>query len=110
MINKKYYFDICANYISNRSSHKKTKLHTQISLSVVNRYYIVDIPVSEIDNIINKRIYEYNKNFLNFVCWCKLQNGYFCEKFNLGWINAPDIKIQNNLQLVVIVNKMIWCI
>ena len=53
--------------------------------------------MSEIDNIINKHIYEYNKKFLNFVCWCEVQNGYFCEKFSLKWINAPDIKIQKEI-------------
>ena len=98
MISKKFYCDICDKYISNKSSHNKTKLHTHLSLSVVNKCYIVDIPVGEIDNIINKHICEYNKKFLNFVCWCKIQNGYLCEKFNLGWINAPDIKIQKEIK------------
>ena len=54
MINKKYYCNICDKYIPNKNSHDKTKIHTQLSLSVVNKYYIVDIPESEIDNIINK--------------------------------------------------------
>ena len=43
MINKKYYCNICDKYILNKSSHNKTKLHTQLSLSVVNKYYIVDV-------------------------------------------------------------------
>ena len=66
MINKNFFCNICDKYISNKSSHKKTKLHTQLSLSVINNYYIVDVPVSEKDNIINKHIYGYNKKFLNF--------------------------------------------
>ena len=97
MINKKYYCNICDKYISNKSSHNKTKLHTQLSLSVVNKYYIVNVPVSEIDNIINKHIHGHNKKFLNFVCWCKIQNAYFCEKTNLRWIDAPNNKIQKEI-------------
>ena len=76
---------------------KKTKLHTQLSLSVVNKYYIVDVPVNEIDNVINKHIFDYNKKFVDFVCWCKIQNEYFCEKINLVWINSPKIKIQEKI-------------
>ena len=36
MISKKYYCDICDKYNSNKSSHNKTKLDTQLSLKVVN--------------------------------------------------------------------------
>ena len=80
MINKKYYCSICHKYILNKSSHNKTKLHTQLSLRVVNKYYIPNVPVIEIDSVINKQIYDYNKNFLDFVCWCKTQKEYFCDK------------------------------
>ena len=83
--------------MSNKSSHNKTKLHTQLSLSVVNKYFIVDVIVSEIDNTINKHIYDYNKKFLICVCWFKVQNAYFCEKFNMQWIDAPNIKIQKEI-------------
>ena len=58
MINKKYYCSICDKYILNKSSHNKTKLHTHLSLSVVNKYYIPNVPVIEIDNVINKHIYD----------------------------------------------------
>ena len=58
MVNKKYYCKISNKYISNECSHNKTKLHTQLSLSVVNKYYINDISVNEIDSIINKHIYD----------------------------------------------------
>ena len=61
MINKKPFCNICDKYILNKSSHNKTILHTLLSLSVVNKYYIVDVPVIEIDNVINKQIYDYNK-------------------------------------------------
>ena len=61
MINKKSYCDICEKYISNKSSHNETKLHKHLSLSVVNKYYIPNLSVIEIDNIINKHIYDYNK-------------------------------------------------
>ena len=61
MINKKYYFSISDKFYLNKSSHNKTKLHTQLSLSVVNKYYIVDVPVNQIDNNINKHIHEYSK-------------------------------------------------
>ena len=66
-------------------------------MSVVNKYYIVDVTVSEIDNIINKHIYDYNKKFLNFVCWCKVQKAFFCEEFNMQWIDAPNINIQKKI-------------
>ena len=61
MTNKKYYCSICEKYILNKSSHNKTKLHTQLSLSVVNKYYKANVPVIEIDNVINKHIYDYKK-------------------------------------------------
>ena len=48
MIKKNYYCNICDKYILNKSSHNKTQLHTQLSLSVVNKYYIVDVPINEI--------------------------------------------------------------
>ena len=32
MTNKKYYCSICDKYISKKSSHNKTKLHTHLSL------------------------------------------------------------------------------
>ena len=52
MINKKYYCIVCDKYISNKKSHNKTKLHTQLSLSVVIKYNINDIPINEKDNTI----------------------------------------------------------
>ena len=98
MINKKYYCSICDNYILNENSHNKTKLHTQLSLSVVNKYYIVDVPINEIDNIINKHIYDYSKKFLSFDCWCIIQNDYFCERIKLVLKFVPDIvKIQEKI-------------
>ena len=56
MITKKYYCNICDKYISKKSSHNKTKLHKQLSLSVVNKYYIPNVSLIEIDNVINKHI------------------------------------------------------
>ena len=97
MINKKDYCNICDKSISNKRSHNKTKLHTQLSLSVVNKYYIVDVPIIEIDNIINEHIYDYNKKFLNFVCWFKVQKAYFCEKIIMQWIDVPNFKIQKEI-------------
>ena len=98
MINKNYYCSICDKYILNKSSHNKTKLHTQLSLSVGNKYYIVDVPTNEIDNIINKQIFDYNKKFVDFVCWCKIQNEYFCEKNKVVWKIVPDtIKNQEKI-------------
>ena len=93
-MNKKYYCDICEKYILNKSSHNKTKLHKQLSSSVVNKYYIPNVSVIEIDNIINKHIYDYNKKFHTFSCWCKIQNDYFCEKNKVIWDSLPHaIKI-----------------
>ena len=77
MINKKYYCRISDKYVLNKSSHNKTKLHTRLSLSVVNKFYIVDVPVIGIDNVIIEHIYDYNKKFPNFDCWCIIQNGFF---------------------------------
>ena len=88
MKNKKYYCNIRDKYISNKNSHNKTKLHTQLSLSVVNKYNIIDIPINEIDNTIIKHVYDYNKKFIDFVCWCKIQNNHFYEKLIWdGWMN-----------------------
>ena len=98
MRSKKYYCDICEKYISNKSSHNKTKLHKQLSLSVVNKYYIRNVSVIEIDNIINKHIYDYNKKFHDFGCWCKIQNDYFCEKNWVIWDSRPHaIKIKEKI-------------
>ena len=98
MIYKKYYCNICDKCISNKNSHNKSKLHTRLSLSVVNKYYINDISVFEIDNIINEHIYDYNKKFHNFNCWCIIQNGYFSEKINLIQKFVPDfIEIQEEI-------------
>ena len=58
---KKYYCDICDKYILSKSSHNKTNLHKQLSLSVVNNYYIPNVSVVEIDDVKNKHIYDYNK-------------------------------------------------
>ena len=98
MTNKKYYCDICDKYILNRSRHNKTKLHKRLSLSVVNKYYIPNVSVIEIDNIINKHIYDYNKKFYDFGCWCKIQNDYFCEKNWVIWDSLPHaIKIMEKI-------------
>ena len=59
MIDKKYYCNICDKYISNKNSHNKTKLHTQLSLSVVNKYSINDILINEIDNTIKNYVFDY---------------------------------------------------
>ena len=67
MITKKFYCNICDDYILNKSSHNKTKIHTSLSLSVVNKYHIDDVPVIEIDNVIKRHIYDYNKNFLTSI-------------------------------------------
>ena len=64
MINKNYYCSICDKYFLKESNHNKTKLHTQLCLSVVNKYYIVDVPEIEIDIFINKHIHDYNKKVI----------------------------------------------
>ena len=98
MINTKYYCSICDKYILKKSSHNKTKLHAQLSLGVVNKYYIPNVPVIEIDKVISKHIYDYNKKFHDFVCWCKIQNEYFCEKNKVLWGSAPSaIKIKEKI-------------
>ena len=97
MIRKKYYCKICDKYISNRNRHNKTKLHTQFSRSIVNRYYFNNIFMNEIDNTINKRIYDYKKKFRKFKFWCIIQNGYFCEKIIMILLDGPNIKIQNDI-------------
>ena len=91
MTNKKYYCDICEKYISNKSSHNKTKIHKQLSVSIVNKYYIPNVSVIEIYNIINKHIYKYNKKFCEFECWCKIQNDRFCEKNWVMWDRPPHV-------------------
>ena len=91
MTNKKYYCDICEKYISNKSSHNKTKIHKQLSVSIVNKYYIPNVSVIEIYNIIKKHIYNYNKKFCEFECWCKIQNDRFCEKNWVMWDRSPHV-------------------
>ena len=98
MINKKYYYSICDRYILNKGRHNKTKLHTLLSSSVVNKYYIPNVHVIEIDNVINKHIYDYKRRFHEFSCWCKIQNEYFCEKNWAIWDSVPsDIKIRKKI-------------
>ena len=54
--------------------------------------------VIEKDNVVNKHIYDYNKKFLDFSCWCKTQNEFFCEKNKIIWKIVPDvIKIQEKI-------------
>ena len=74
MINKNYYCSICDKYIFKKSSPNKTKLHIELSLSVVNKYYLPNVAVIELNNVTNKHFYDYNKNFLDFVYWFKIQN------------------------------------
>ena len=66
-------------------------------MSVVNKYYIVDIPAGEIDNIINKYVYDYNKKFIDFLCWCKIRNNHFYEKINMGWMDESNIEVQEKI-------------
>ena len=94
MANKNYFCDICDKYISNKSSHNKSKLHKQLSRSVVNKYYIPNVSVNEIDNVINKHIMITKNFFHDFICWCIIRNDRFCEKIKVIWSNLPQaIKI-----------------
>ena len=49
------------------------------------------MPIIEIDIAINKHIYDYNKEFINFDCSSNIQNESFCEKSKLVWTFVPDI-------------------
>ena len=98
MINKKNFCNNCDKYISNKSSHNKTKLQIPLYLSVANKYYINDTSVNEIDNFINKHNYDYKKILHNFDCWCLIQNDYFPEKNRVIWKFVPNIiKIQEEI-------------
>ena len=101
MINKKYYFNICDKYFVNKSSHNKSKLNTQLSLSVVNKYSVADVPVIEIDNVLNKYVCDYDKKFRKFVFFCIIQNEYFCERIrfvpNTVAIHGELIEIQEKI-------------
>ena len=98
MTNKKYSCIFCDKHFLNKSSHNKTKSHTRLSLSVINKKYIVEVPVIEIDNVLNKHICDYNKKFHKFDCWCIIQNGFFCEKINLIRKFVPrNIKFQEKI-------------
>ena len=94
---RKVYCDICDKYISNKNKHIKTDLHKRLAVSVVNRYHIKIVYVKEIDNVLNEHITDYNKKFLNFVCYWEIQNENFCYKINFGWINRPNIQIGEKL-------------
>ena len=91
------YCDICDKYISNKNRHTKTELQKRLSLSVVNRYHIKNVYVKEIDNVLNGFITDYNKKFLNFVCYCEIQKENFCYKIYFGWINRPNFQIEEKL-------------
>ena len=102
MIDKKYYCHICNKYVLNKSSHNKTKLHTQLSLSIVNKYTLNDVPVTEIDNVLNKYVCAYKKNFHIFHHLCIIQNEYFCERIRF----APDV-VENHGELIKIQEEII---
>ena len=97
MINKKHFCNNCDKHISNKNSHNKRKIHTKFSLSVVKYYNINDKPINEIDNTINKYVLDYNKKFIDFACWCKIQNNHFCEKINMGWMDESNIEVQEKI-------------
>ena len=98
MVYKKYYCNICDKYVLNEYSHNKTKLHTQLLSSVVNKYYNVDVSVIAIDNIINKHIRDYKQKFREFDCWCIIQNISFTEKYKIVGTHVPEIiKIQEKI-------------
>ena len=97
MLNKKYYCNICDKNISNKNSHNKTKSHTQLSLSVVDKYNNNDIPINKIDKTINIYVYNYNKKIIDFVCWCRIQNNRFYEKINMGWMDESNIEVQEKI-------------
>ena len=98
MIKKKYYCNFCDKNISIKNSHNESKLHTQLSLSVVIKCNINNVPINEIDNTINKYVYDYNKKFIDFVCWCKIQNNRFFEKTNMGWMDESNIEVQEKIK------------
>ena len=98
MINQKYYCNVCDKDFVNKNSHNKTKLHTELSLNVVNKYYINDISVNEINSIINKHIYDYKKIFRNVDCWCITRNEFFRGKIKVICKYVTDnIKIQEEI-------------
>ena len=92
MVCKKYYCSICDKYVSNKGSHNKTKNHNTLSLSVVDRYHIKNVHVEEEDDIINQHIHDYNKKFISFLGWFKIQNESFCHNIKLGWMDGCTIK------------------
>ena len=88
MINKIYCCNICDKYISKKNCHNKTKVHTQLSLRVVNKYNINDIPVNEIDNTINKYVYDCKKNLSTSFVGVKYKGIIFVKKLIWdGWMN-----------------------
>ena len=68
-----------------------------MSLSVDNKYIINLIPINEIDNTIKKYVYDYNKEFIDFVCWCKIQINHFSEKFKMGRMDESNIEFQEEI-------------
>ena len=81
--------------IFQKNSHNKTKLHTKLSLSVVNKYNINDIPMDEIDNTINKYVYHYNrKNLSTSFVGVKYKIIIFMKKIIMGWMDESNIEVQ----------------
>ena len=102
MSNKKYSCNICDKYFVNKGSYNKSKFHTQLSLSVVNKYSVVGVPVIEIDNVLNKYVCDYNKKICIFDHLCIIQNEYFCKGIRF----APDI-LENHGELIEIQEEII---
>ena len=65
-----YYCDICDRTIKLKyiNKHLNTRLHSDLSTSVVNRYYVKNPAFLEIEDIVKKHVYDYKKglDFLIF--------------------------------------------
>ena len=89
--------DDCDKYISNKSSHNKTKTHKLLSLSVFNRFYIKTIQVETIEYVIKEHIIDYNKKFFYFRGYVAFRIDYFCSKIDIGWLNLPFVVISDEI-------------
>ena len=60
-----FYCDICDRTIKlkYKMKHLYTRLHRFLSMSVVNRYCVNNPTFLQIEDILKKRVYDYNKRF-----------------------------------------------
>ena len=68
-----FFCDICDGNIKLKyeKKHSTTRLHIVLSMSVVNRYCVKNPTFLQIEDIIKKHVFDYNKRFGFFIIICE---------------------------------------